>query len=111
MIHPADSEIPARKAVEYLLIRQARGDKSGYLARAGYTTQNAARLIEDIRTQLLPLDAQPVKINEYGQYCQVSGVLRGPNGRELPVRAIWMTEHLSGATVFVTLVPDSRRQP
>jgi len=26
-----------------------------------------------------------------------------------PVSPIWMTEHLSGATKFVTLIPDKRR--
>jgi hypothetical protein len=30
----------------------------------------------------------------------------GPSGRTLRVRTIWMTEYLSGATKFITLIPD-----
>jgi len=36
-------------------------------------------------------------------------MLTGPNGVALAVRTIWMTEHLSGVTKFVTLIPDKRR--
>jgi len=93
----------------YLLIPQARGDKSGFLERAGYTRENAGRLLSDLRTQLLPLEATPGKSNKFGQYHETRGDLTGPNGVTLAVRAIWMTEHLSGVTKFVTLLPDKRR--
>ena len=44
----------------------------------------------------------------FGQYYESRGTLTGPNGSMLLVRAIWMTEHLSGVTKFVTLIPDKR---
>jgi hypothetical protein len=43
---------------EYLLRHRDEDDKSGFLALAGYTLDNADRLMHDIRTQLLPLDAE-----------------------------------------------------
>jgi Domain of unknown function (DUF6883) len=99
----------AEKVTLYLLVPQARGDKSAFLARAGYTLQNPEDLSRDLRTQLLPLEASPAKSNLFGQYYETRGKLTGPNGITLAVRAIWMTEHLSGVTKFVTLLPDRRR--
>jgi hypothetical protein len=50
---PANTIIPREKATDYLLIPQARGDKSAFLKRAGYTLQNAEQLLRDLRVQLL----------------------------------------------------------
>jgi hypothetical protein len=58
----------------------------------------------------LPLDAVPAKSNKFGQYYEIRGSLTGPNGVTLAVRTVWMTEHLSGVTRFVTLLPDKRRK-
>jgi hypothetical protein len=38
---PADTAIDADKLTRYLLLPQARGDKSAFLAQAGYTLENA----------------------------------------------------------------------
>ena len=54
---PGTTIIAPEKASRYLLLRQPRGDKSEFLARAGYTLENASQLIQDLRAQLLPLDA------------------------------------------------------
>ncbi|WHZ29265.1 MAG: hypothetical protein OJF51_004067 [Nitrospira sp.] len=62
-----------------------------------------------MRDQILPLDAMPLERNQFGQYYEIRGALSGPNGIILSVRTIWMTEHLSGITKFITLIPDSRR--
>ncbi len=106
---PADTIIAPEKVRHYLLMPQARGDKSGFLERAGYTSEHADQLLRDLRLQLLPLEAIPAKSNQFGQYYETSGNLTGPNGVTLAVRAIWMTEHLSGVTKFVTLLPDKRK--
>ena len=37
---------------------------------------------------------------------EIRAQLVGPSGRALGVRTIWMTEYLSGATKFITLIPD-----
>jgi hypothetical protein len=106
---PPGSVISAEKINRYLLVPLARGDKSAFLSLAGYTQENAAQLLYDIRTQILPLDAVPAGENKFGRYFEVRGRLRGGNGVALAVRTIWMTEHLSGSTKFVTLIPEKRR--
>ena len=106
---PTDTFIATDKLTRYLLVLKGRGDKSTFLARAGYTLDNADQLIEDLRTQMLPLDAVPLESNKFGRYYEIWGTLRGPNGVTLAVRTIWMTEHLSGSTKFITLIPDRRR--
>jgi hypothetical protein len=106
---PPDSQISEDKIARYLLVPLARGDKSAFLSRAGYTQENPQQLLYDLRTQILPLEAVPAGENEFGRYFEARGLLRGPNGVALRVRAIWMTEHLSGSTKFVTLIPDKRK--
>jgi len=98
--------IAADKLTRYLLVPQARGDKSAFLVGAGYTINNADQLLRDLREQILPLDATALESNKFGQYFEVRGRLTGPSGVALAVRTIWMTEHLSGITKFVTLIPD-----
>jgi len=51
---PSDTVIAPEKLTSYLLIRQARGDKSAFLATAGYTLANSKQLLHDLRTQVLP---------------------------------------------------------
>lgn len=106
---PSDATIADDKLLRYLLVPQTRGDKSAFLARAGYRLENADRLRNDLRSQLLALDAQALESNQFGRYYETRGILTGPNGVHLAVCAIWMTEHLSGITKFITLIPDQRR--
>jgi hypothetical protein len=103
---PTDAVIAKDKLTRHLLVPQSRGDKSAFLAGAGYTRENADRLLRDLRAQILPLEAVVLESNKFGQYCEIRGRLTGPNGVALAVRTIWMTEHLSGITKFVTLIPD-----
>ena len=105
---PVNTIIVREKVTRYLLVPQARGDKSGFLERAGYTLENADQLLRDLRLQL-SFDAVPIKPNKFGQYYEIRGNLTGPNGVTLAVRTVWITEQLSGVTKFVTLLPDKRR--
>lgn len=105
---PGDTTIAEDKLTRYLLLPQARGDKSAFLRRAGYALDNADQLQRDLRVQILPLEAQPLESNKFGRYYEIRGTLTGPNGAALAIRTIWMTEHLSGLTKFVTLIPDKR---
>ena len=106
---PADATIARDKFTNYLLVPQPRGDKSAFLAGAGYTLQNVDQLLNDLRVQVLPLDATPLESGKFGQYYEIRGPLNGPDGITRSVRTIWITEHLSGVTKFVTLIPDKRR--
>jgi len=105
---PADAVIAQEKLTQYLLVPQVRGDKSSFLKRAGYELENFERLQNDLRSQILSLEAETGENNEFGQYFQIRGDLRGPNGVALHVRTIWMKEHLSKAVKFITLIPDKR---
>jgi hypothetical protein len=109
VILPSDTVIERKKITQYLLVPQVRGDKSGFLARAGYTPENADMLLRDLREQLLPLDAVLTTADGFGQYYENRGDLKGPNGTAVHVRAIWMTERLTGVTKFITLIPDKRK--
>jgi len=77
---PADAIIAIAKLTRYLLVPQARGDKSAFLARAGYTLETADQLLLDWRTQILPLDAALLESGKFGQYYEIRGTLTGPNG-------------------------------
>ena len=103
---PATTIILRRKASEYLLQKRRDDDKSGFLALAGYTLQDADQLLRDIREQLLPLEAEFHEQTEYGTKYGIRGTLTGPNGRASPVLTIWMKENATGDTKFVTLLPD-----
>jgi hypothetical protein len=103
---PEDSHIALEKLTRYLLVPQARGDKSAYLALAGYTLANFTTLLTHLRGQILTQEATPLEKTIYGQLYEIRAQLIGPSGRALGVRTIWMTEYLSGATKFITLIPD-----
>jgi hypothetical protein len=105
---PADTIVATSKLDEYLLRYRDENDKSGFLALAGYTLENVDRLLNDLRTQLLPLDAEFFDQTEYGVKYRIRGALTGPNRRTLRVISIWMKEDATGETKFVTLIPDKR---
>ena len=106
---PADTVIPDDKITKYLLVRRPRGDKSVWLESAGYSLAEPEQLAADLRAQLLSLDAGPAGTDKFGDYFETSGPLKGPSGKTLRARAIWMTEHLSGETRLITLLPDKNR--
>ena len=63
----------------------------------------------DIRSQILPLDATPAEATKFGDFFEIRGTLRGPNGVSLRVKTVWIREHLQGNTRFVTLLPDKSK--
>ncbi len=103
---PPDSLIARAKVTHYLLVPQPRGDKSQFLELAGYDSSLADQLINDIRNQVLPCDAEISELTEHGQFYEIICPLTGPNGRVLVIRTVWMKEHLSQQTKFITLIPD-----
>jgi len=105
---PANATIAPEKLSKYLLVRQSRGDKSVFLAMAGYTAANPEQLLQDLRVQVLSQEAVPLHRTKFGQFYEIRTALTGPNGRMLRIRSIWMREYLSSATKFITLVPDRK---
>lgn len=107
---PTDSLIAAEKLTEYLLVLRKRNDKSKWLAQAGYTLDNWQVLENDLRTQILSLEASPVDLTHYGQTYEIKGSLTGPNGEFLAVCTVWMVESATGVTKFITMYPDRGRK-
>lgn len=103
---PNDTIIAEAKITKYLLKFLVEDDKSLFLARANYTQDNWQQLEQDLREQILPLDATPTEETRYGNKYEIRGILTGPNGRGLPVVTIWMTEFPSQKTKFITLYPN-----
>ena len=95
--------IPPAKLTNYLLILLPKDDKSQFLYLAGYTRENWQQLEQDLRQQILPLEANPTTSTRYGQKYEIIGNLTGPNNRTLLVKTIWMVTDKE--TRFITLVP------
>ena len=102
--------ITREKLTKYLLVLQKRNDKSQWLSKAGYTLENWKRLENDLRKQILSIDAIPTEQTEYGQMYEIRGILLGPNGKRLAVCTIWMKEPATGDIKFITMYPDKGRQ-
>ncbi len=98
--------IAKEKISDYLLKWQPDNDKSKFLELAGYRSKDWQRLVDDIRTQILPADAEIVRKTPYGDLFRIRNELIGPNGVTLRVVTVWMQEYVSGETKFITLFPD-----
>jgi hypothetical protein len=102
---PADAAIAKPKVANYLLEWRPENDKSRFLAQAGYTSEHADQLADDIRQQLLSLEAQFEERTEYGDTYRIVGALTGPNGRTLRVVSVWMIEAATQTIKLLTLYP------
>ena len=101
-----DAIIAEAKLTNYLLVPKKRNDKSQWLATAGYTLENWQELEEDLRKQILPLNAVLTEETVYGKVYEITGFLQGPNERMLAVRTIWMDELETSKIKFITLMPN-----
>lgn len=101
-----DAIIAPAKLTQYLLKLLPQDDKSKFLAQAGYTQENWQQLEQDLREQILPLDAVFTEQTRFGTHYQIRGTLTGVNQVVLPVVTIWMMEKATGQTKFITLFPD-----
>lgn len=64
----ADAIITQEKITDYLLKWRPDNDKSQFLKQAGYTQDNWQHLLEDIRNQILPLEAEFLQTRLMGDY-------------------------------------------
>ncbi|MEZ4730953.1 MAG: hypothetical protein R3E79_27860 [Caldilineaceae bacterium] len=99
---PIDAIVAPAKLHSYLLVWQIKNDKSAWLATAGYQRENWQGLAQDLLKLIQTTEAVADETNRYGQSYVVSGILHGPNGKQLAVRTIWMTERETGQTKFIT---------
>jgi uncharacterized protein DUF6883 len=82
--------ISVQKLRDYLLNLDHKKGKSKavLLYRIGYQREEWRQLEEDIREQVLPLDAEEVPV-ESGRRFLIEGILRGPDG-STPFRTVWV---------------------
>lgn len=106
MLLPANALISPEKLIRYLLRPRKRNDKSTWLAQAGYSIETWRVLENDLRRQILSLEAVPTDHTQYGQTYEIRGQLIGPNGKSMAMSTIWMTENATGVTKFITLYPN-----
>jgi hypothetical protein len=107
---PDNTLIAPEKLTQYLLVLKKRNDKSKWLAQAGYTLENSQELENDLRLQILSLEATPTESTLYGQMYEIRGDLTGPNGQTLAVVTIWITETATRVTKFITMYPDKGKK-
>jgi hypothetical protein len=72
----------------------------------GFWHKDVKVSVKDKVMQILPLKATSAGTNQFGQYYEIRGALRGTKGVVLHVKTIWMREHLSEVTRFINLLPD-----
>lgn len=101
--------ISQEKITNYLLTEKKKNDKSKWLARAGYTLDNWKILENDLRNQILTSEARPKERTNYGQIFEIKGELLGPANIKLAVTTIWIIEHRTEITKFVTMYPNKKR--
>ena|ERR1017187_1638874 len=109
MVITKNATIPVEKVRDYLLKWIEKDDKSGFLKLAGYSRENFQLLINDIREQLLPAEAVLQERRVDGELYRVRGTLRGPNGRVLKVKTVWLVAE-GAQPRFITLVPDKEQK-
>ncbi len=102
---PDDAIIADDKITRYLLVPQARNDKSKFLAQAGFTQDNPEALKSAIQALVHITDAVEDRSTEYGTFYQCAGELQGVNGVNLAVVTIWLQRRIDGKFQFVTLIP------
>ena len=96
--------IPPDKLNDYLLVWRPRSDKSRFLAQAGFTPRNPESLDAALRQLVAENDAKPDRIDEYGQFVQIEGMLAGPTAT-LRVITVWIRPRNDSRFRFVTLKP------
>jgi len=108
---PPDAIVPMEKLTSYLLIPREWDDKSRFLTKAGFTSQNPHLLLAATRELAATAEAVEDGAGEYGVFLRAEGALNGPNGRALAVVTIWLKPWADETIRFVTLKPAKEKRP
>ena len=95
---PNDPIIAEAKITQYLLNFLVEDDKSLFLARANYTQDNWQQLEQDLKEQILSLDATPTEETRYGNKYEIRGILT--IGDKLRLNCICQSVILLKKTLF-----------
>jgi len=64
--------------------------KAAFFKKMGYTQDNWRQLLEDIKRYHLTKEAEPIERIKYGQKYMIKGNIKGPNGKIVLLRSIWI---------------------
>ncbi len=103
----SDINIPDAK-LGYLLNWRQQNDKSGMMARLGFTPGNEEALRQAIVLLIVSYDAIFAGNNGHGDVYEVTGELIGPSGSRVLV-SVWIQLTGQQSYNFVTLRPPRRR--
>lgn len=103
--------IAPTKLRDYLLsMSSERGrGKAVFFARLGYTDANWEELDADLRSQILPMDAEEVEANQYVRKFVIRGRLKGPSGLEASIVSLWGIDRGKDFPRLLTAYPDKAR--
>jgi hypothetical protein len=103
----SEAIIPAEKLRDYLLSLESEESRSKaiFFARLGYTRGEWAALERDLRSQILPLDAEEAAPSRFGRKFIIPGSLTGPSGATSGVTTIWIIRFGEEEPRLVTAYP------
>ncbi len=80
--------------------------KAALFRMMGYAPENWGQFAEDIRKYHLQLDAEPVEKTKYGQKYAITGEIKGPNGKIVMLKSIWIILEGDNKSRFITIYPE-----
>jgi len=101
------AHIDPAKIRDYLLsaVHPVGRFKAVVFQALGYRAEEWQRLRDDLLALARSTEAVPGQASPFGQKYEVSGTLRGPNGREAKVTCVWLASADDGAPRFITAFP------
>lgn len=103
---PSGLLIQEKKLTKYLLVYQAKDDKSEFLALAGYSLQNWQTLKQDILNAVEGAEIAEIVPTDWGTRFKVKSQWNGINGQLIRVFTIWQQDESSDTIRLVTLYPN-----
>jgi hypothetical protein len=99
--------IDPAKVRDYLLsaVHPVGRFKTVVFQALGYRAEEWERLRDDLLAQARKEVAVPGQASTFGQKYEVSGNLRGPNGREAKFTCVWLVPTGDEAPRFITAFP------
>ena len=101
------AHIDPAKVRDYLLsaVHPVGRFKAVVFHALGYKAEEWEKLRDDLLALARTAEAVPGQASTFGQKHEVSGTLRGPNGREAKFTCVWLAPVDGGAPRFLTAFP------
>jgi Domain of unknown function (DUF6883) len=101
--------VPRAKVVDYLLSPTHRDGrhKAQFFAHFGFTQNNWQQLAELLRRHALEHEITKVEPSAFGTRYVLEGIMNMPDGRAVPLRAVWFVSDQQEDPRFVTAYPLS----